>query len=536
MLQRLPSDWTLRSRLLTVGVALAVLVTGATVALVRDGDDESSRLAEEGPVAEAEDPRVTGSPGPTATTERGAGTLTDGQSTAPDVINPPAQPLDVLAWLRQPCSPRNTDQTGVTNDTITIGQIVTDSNQIPQQLRPAHEGLQAFVKFVNDRGGVCKRKIKLEYRNDNYNAAIHSADIRNLAGSALAFVGNESVFDFLDYEQNPPFAPQVQGGGGFVPDVGGLAFAYGRSQSNWHAGVVGSVSPVLVGGGQYRFFITEQQKKGTPCRKAGVVYLQEPTGASEDQARVGRVSLAQSWGGNLGMSNTDLYSATLIPPSTDLDYQNIVDQMVSDGMNCAFAYSDLESSVKLVKAMANRGVWPPSSCKKGDQCFRVAYVPLSAYDRKFIQDAGAAANSVSTFIPHVPLTETSNEAMRVYLDAIKDIPGTRPSTFSVLGFASGLMFVESLRSCPEAPTRSCIMDSLRKMKDFTAGGLLGGTTPFRTTRVSYDRYGAFDWKWIFNRSTALRVVSSGGKLDFKRINPKSGFLNDTIHVARGSPG
>ena len=77
------------------------------------------------------------------------------------------------------------------------------------------------------------------------------------------------------------------------------------------------------------------------------------------------------------------------------------------------------------------------------------------------------------------------------------------------------------------------MSSLRKMKDFTAGGLLGGTTPFRKTRVTFDRYGTFDWKWIFNHSTTMRVLDRNGKRDFYRINPKSGFFEDTLKVARG---
>jgi hypothetical protein len=141
------------------------------------------------------------------------------------------------------------DAPGVTNETITIGQIVTDSSQIPQQLRPAHEGLRAFVELVNKAGGVCDRKLRLEYRNDNLNPATHNQDARELAARVLAFVGNESLLDFLDYQREPPFEPTVQGGGSFVPDVGGLAFSYGRSQSRWHAGVIGSVSPVLVGGG-----------------------------------------------------------------------------------------------------------------------------------------------------------------------------------------------------------------------------------------------------------------------------------------------
>jgi hypothetical protein len=98
------------------------------------------------------------------------------------------------------------------------------------------------------------------------------------------------------------------------------------------------------------------------------------------------------------------------------------------------------------------------------------------------------------------------------------------------------MLVQALQSCPAAPTRKCLMDALHGMKDFSASGLLGGTTPFRTTRVTYDRYGTFDWKWIFSSSVAMRVMDRSGRRDFYRIRPEAGFFHDVLHVARGTPG
>lgn len=519
---------SLRDRIVPIVVALAV-ATAASIALVVD-DDPADVIAGDGPVATAT-PSATGEfrtadPSETSGRARARAVAPGGDGGSSGVI----PGLDIGSGER--CTAQKVDETGVSDDEITIGQIVTNSNQIPQQLEPAHEGLDAFIRLYNASGGLCGRKLALEYRNDNLNPAIHAQDARELAARVLAFVANESLFDQLDYEQEPPFEPTVEGDGSPVPDVGGLAFSYPRGHSQWHAGVIGSVSPTLVGGGQYRFFQSEAKADGAPCTKAGVVYLQEPTGASEDQARVGAASLEQSWGANLGSGNTRLYGAGLF--DSTIQYEGLVGRMQADGMNCVFAYNDLQSSINLARAMRNRGVWPPATCK-GTGCFRVFYIPLSAYDAKFIRDAGDASLGVSTFIPHVPLTETSTKAMRVYLDAIKNVPGARPSTFSIIGFASGVMLIEALEPCKAAPTRECLMASLRKMKGFTASGLLGGTTPFKTTRVTYDDYGTFDWKWIFNTSVAMRVADRNGKRDFYRINPKSGFFRDTLHVARGSP-
>src|SRR5581483_11461919 len=150
------------------------------------------------------------------------------------------------------CKPAKSHEIGVTDSKISIGEVVTDSNSLPQQLGPVHEGLEAFVNVFNKAGGLCGRKLDLQYRNDNLNPATHTGDTQDLANRVLAFVGNDSLLDSFDYGRNPPFDPTVKGNGSFVPDVGGLAFSYGRAQSNWSAGVVGSVSPVLIGGGQFK--------------------------------------------------------------------------------------------------------------------------------------------------------------------------------------------------------------------------------------------------------------------------------------------
>jgi hypothetical protein len=210
--------------------------------------------------------------------------------------------------------------------------------------------------------------------------------------------------------------------------------------------------------------------------------------------------------------------------------------MVNDGMNCVWAYTDLEGSIRLVKAMHTGGYWPPSECTRGDKCFRVTWVPFTVYDPKFVKDGGDGALDVSTFIPHIPLSESTSGPVKTYLDALKTVPGARPGTFSIFGFTSGLMFVQALEGCASAPTRTCLMSALRSMKNFTGGGLLGGTTPFQRTKASFGNYGDFAWKWIFYKSIGLQVQRRGSTIDFYRVSPPSGFLSDTLHVARGTPG
>jgi hypothetical protein len=516
-------------RLVTAAIALLVLAAAVGVVVTRSRDETKSRVAQSrSPMTVPERPNLRGQA--RSPYGRAGGSASNGSVSArSDVISRLVRGPNAAG-----CRPGKDNEIGVTSRQITIGQIVTDSNQLPAQFRPANEGLQAFINVFNAAGGLCHRSLRLEYRNDNSLPSEHVSDWQTLADSVFAFVGNESILDFLDYQGSPPFDPTRKGGGSFVPDVGGLSPSYGRGQSNWHAGVVGSLSPVLVEAHPYVFVTRELRGDGTPCRKAGIVYLREPSGASEDQAHLVQVALEAGWGGGLGAGSTQLYAANLEDPEPA--YEALVEHMVADGMNCAVSVTDLQSSIELVRAMDARGVWPPETCTRGSACFRFVAVPPTAYDAKFIRDGGEGARDVTTVIPHVPLNDTSNTAVQLYLRALKTVRGAQASTFSVLGFASGLMFAQGLQACPAAPSRVCLMSALRRMKDFTAGGLLGGTTPFRRTRVTYSSYGTFDWKWLFNHSVIVRVGDRGGKRDFYRIDPESGFAVETLKVARGTPG
>lgn len=475
-------------------------------------------------------------PARTGSNDRSGGVQIPG---APPPI-PGASPLPA-------CTKRPVKETGVTDSQVRIGQIITDYSNLPQQFGPVYEGLSAFVKLVNDHGGVCGRRLALEVDNDQANPSAH--DYEAMAQRVFAFVGNESLLDGFDYQTEPPFNPKYRDSrtGGYVPDVGGLALAYGRAQSPMHAGVIGSVSPVLRAGGQERYFV---KQAAYPCRNAGVVFVVEPTGASQDQAELGKAALAERWGAGMGYDRVRDYQASLGSPI--LVYRGIVQNMVREGVNCVFSYTDLASNVNFVNAMYEEGVWPPHRCTRlqKSECFGVVWVPFSAYDPRFIAEAegnGEAARGVVSYLPHVPVHEASTPALRAYLQALAACNAARyegcgsgraePSTFSLIGFASGVMFVEALGHCGGAPTRACVMRFLKGLQRFDAGGLIGGTTPFACTFASYSSYGRFCWKWIFASTVAVKV--SCGRADlacFRRINPGSGFFRDTLRVARGRPG
>ena len=434
--------WIEANPVIAAGLAVClVMITaslGVLAARVDDGGDLN--LAAGGLTDTTLDTGPTSSllPGETSTTLAGGpGTGPGATTRTANTLVPPKPTANVIPGTKAlpPCAPEKNykiENDVIDVDSVKIGQIVSDVNSLPAQFRPMKEGLEAYVKLINAAGGVCGRKLEIDYSNDQANPATH--DYEAMAKRVFAFVSNGSLMDSLDYEASPPFNPRFKAQGEYVPDIGGLALSYGRSQSPWYAGAIGSISPVLVGGGQVRYYLDRARAEGRPCAKAGIVYLLEPTGASEDQGTLGKVALEAPWGGNLGAGNARTYQQTLA--ASVQSYQATVRLMIADGVRCVFTYADLGSNINLVQAMNSEGVWPPRpNCPT---CFSITYVPFAAYDPKFIRDGGAGAQMVNTFLPHIPLHETGNAAMQVYLNALKQVSdNSGPSTFSLLAFLSG---------------------------------------------------------------------------------------------------
>src|SRR5438477_11193582 len=132
--------------------------------------------------------------------------------------------------------------------------------------------------MVNAQGGVCGRKIVIDYNNDQSNPATQHYSL--MIHKDFAIVANSSLIDSTDYQSDAPFNTTLKDNGEFVPAIGGLAYSYGRNQSRLFAGTVGSLSPSLSGRGMSRTTVkgAESVSNG-PYRNAGVGCLVEPTGA-----------------------------------------------------------------------------------------------------------------------------------------------------------------------------------------------------------------------------------------------------------------
>ena len=414
-------------------IALVVITAAVTLAFTARDDDADVRSREPGPVAERT---------PAAVRERCRRRKRRG--------NAGAERSRTVAVRRNGSDPRlehrrhreavygraRSDETGVTDDEITIGQIVTDSSSIPQQFNPAHEGLDAFVQPLQP----CRRPVRTQAQARVPQRHVQSGDPRtgrrassrtaSSRSSATSRCSISSTTSSGRRSSRPFRGRRIVRPGRRWPRVlvcraGQSSLARRRDRQRVADPRRRRAVPLLP---------TEAKAQGNPCKKAGVVYLQEPTGASEDQARVGAVSLEESWGAGLGADNTQLYAAGLFDSTLQYESHRRADASGRDELRVRLhrpavehqpRQGDAEPRRLATEHVQGRGLLPrllrPVICVRREV-------------RPGRRRRGAGREHV-----HPPRPADGDRQRRDAGVPRRDQTSStrRPSTFSVLGFASG---------------------------------------------------------------------------------------------------
>ncbi len=128
-----------------------------------------------------------------------------------------------------------------------------------------------------------------------------------------------------------------------------------------------------------------------------------------------------------------------------------------------------ETLAAIEQAMSDAG-WHPD--------FITAQANL--YDERLVKIGGNAIQNtyiVSTFTPFEDAA--SNPALQQYLDLYdKYLPGGKAKALlGVQGFSAWLLWARAAKECGADLTRTCVYDNLRKIHDWTGGGLHATTDP-----------------------------------------------------------
>jgi ABC-type branched-subunit amino acid transport system substrate-binding protein len=331
---------------------------------------------------------------------------------------------------------------GVTDSTITIGNVSTLTGPVPGLFAGAKNGLEAFAAYINNTGGICGRQLKVDAGDDNLDPSQNATATQSLAGSVLAFVGSFSIDD--------------AGGASVlasnnVPDVGqALAPQRADLTNNFSP----QPNPLGWNVSPYLYF---EQRFGPDV----VTHM-----AFFSAAAAGRIASVQEQAME-AVGYKFVYSETSIQ-ATQTDYSAEVNTMKSRGVKGIVFQAPATIAGDMAKDMANAGFSVP-----------FANWGSPAYDPQFVSSGGPATNGAVLNIPTAMFQgEDAGSVPEVglfdkYYEALY---GTPPDLFAAYAWTSGMLFVDGLNA-GGAPTRPALLTGLKSITSFNAGGILAASNP-----------------------------------------------------------
>jgi len=363
----------------------------------------------------------------------------------------------MFGTLEAPCGAAPDDftptasDTGVTETSIKIGVVSDRAGAVKVPTASIEESMQAFVKYCNDLGGINGRPLELSTYDSqltNTLAAVQAACNDGL----FAIVGSGSVFDDLGAEAS------VECG---LPDIAAYSANAKKSTAPnvWtpvpNPSQTNSVGPARYLAGEFPAAVK---------KTAIVSSSQVPTAWTQ------ALRIVDSWE-QVGYDFIQQQDTGLMQES----YAAEAREMKAAGVKFVTMVSETGEGAKLLRDIAAQGLKPDAVL------FGTQY-----YDPALLTEPGAEGLYVE--MNTVPFEEADDvPAVRQYLD-IYEATGakTAPTALGVQSFSAALMFATAARNAGSDLTRETLVAEIKKLKDWTGGGLHYPTEP--GTR---DRAGCF---------------------------------------------
>jgi ABC-type branched-subunit amino acid transport system substrate-binding protein len=375
---------------------------------------------------------------------------------------------------------------GVTAKTVTIAVIAdVDNSLAPNAFKPIVDGVEAGVKYVNANGGVAGRTLKMDFIDSHLNPNDTRNAIIEACGQDLAMVGTATaLFTGLDDLTGcKDEAGQATG----LPDIGSIVLGTPQACAPTSFPVIPSMIDCSTVGKNPQTYRTNQgvfkylskQHKGE---------LHGPFIKSSDSPDAARstVSLANA-AKNAGIDVTSMPSLSNSSPQSA--FTPVVNQMKQDGSNWSDNGLTTPGAVLLRQEAALQGIDPTS----------VVWQCTSAcYDERQMAAAGDAMDGEYVDLGFLPFSEAkANKTLAGYL---KYIGKDNASAFGVYGFEAVLAFKEAADTADKSAdglTRTSLLDALKGMHSFDAGGMtgtvdIGGKVPSSCFLVVQWKSGTFN--------------------------------------------
>jgi branched-chain amino acid transport system substrate-binding protein len=411
-----------------------------------DDDDDTGAVSDTTAAASTE---TTAAAGPTATTAAGVTTpsvATGGPETILGSGIPSGDNCPKASITGVP---------GVTDTEIRIGGIAGVTNPTGNPYEDGAKGLLAYIKGVNDAGGVCGRQLKYTETIDD-----QSATSRNLL-AARRLVEESDVFAVA------PVMTQAFGGAKYLVENNVPTFGW-NIQVEWTTG-----DNLFGEKGSYLCFqpvnaptcptglwpyVAGELLGGT--KVAGLSYGSSPQSAScGDAHEASFTTFGAALGVTLAFKDQSLafgFTPEALGPT--------IDRIRAEGVDVVITCMDLGANIRILQAMQDAGLttgmyWP------------------NGYDQNAIEEFGSAIkNPVYTGVEFRPFEVTPSPGMEAYQNSMK-ANGLPLSEYTLSGWVNADLLVTGIRAAAQADgtfDRKSVVDAINALPPYTAGGIMPG--------------------------------------------------------------
>ncbi len=324
---------------------------------------------------------------------------------------------------------------GVTDSEIKIGShmALTGPAAVVGQL--IGNGSKMYFKYINDKGGIHKRKIKFILEDDAFMPSRAKEAVKKL-------INRDKVFAIV--------AP-LQGAGilASVPDIKAakIPVLFPMSASNAlfkpvKKGIFGWVVPYYVSSAIQIDMAMELGKK-----KIALINQWGPVGKDNIE---GATKQLKKYGLELAMVEN--------LKQRKMDYSGLVAKMKSKGIDCVLTATTIQWTAPLMKEIERQGWKVTTIIGHGS-----SDIPL------LNRLAGTAVEGAYVVMNHVPVA-TNNPTMNAYRAILKKYGGdARPGMYHFIGYAIAKMFCEALEQTGQDLTREKLIQNLESWKDHDTG-------------------------------------------------------------------
>jgi len=376
------------------------------------------------------------------------------QSTQPGIGAPSPSTSGVA--LNPNCPTSGTD-VGLTSTTITLGTVADRTGPVSGLFAGAQQGANAFANYINSTGGLCGRKVIIDFLDSGTSCTMNQNDTTSLINKVFAFVGSFSLYDGIGCGATVVKAHPT------VPDIHVALDPTAETPSNHFDLEPGSAGYAT---GMFKYFA---QKYGSKVQHVGTIAPDVPSALAKQAAML---HSAESQGWKFTYQNTaaatDSNFTSNFQTACGKDHIQVFYTSAENAQNAATMIQN-EHSIAACKGVIN-------------------IIPI-AYDSAFIPDFQGKVSELDGIVgwSEYSLFFNASEAanipeVKLLQTWFKATNGKAPlNLYAMFAWADGRMLQQAFENAGPTANRATVLAALAKLRNFSDRGLISPTDPSSKT-------------------------------------------------------